>query len=100
MVHLKIPLIVFLIQALRHKKTEQINDYQSSSSHNHKIASLKKAIGEPKPRFLTVFPKTSFLSEFREISTLLSRFEKSASIVESILLHEKTLKRAKSNTLL
>jgi len=69
MVHLKIHLIVFLIQALRHKKTEQINDYQSSSSHSHRIVLFKKAIGEPKTSFLNDFQKTYFLSELRQIAT-------------------------------
>jgi len=69
MVRLKIPLIVFLIQALRHKKTQQITDYQSSSSHSQGIIRLKKAIVEPKTNFLTIFPKTYFLSEFRQKAT-------------------------------
>jgi len=69
MVRLKIPLIVFLIQALRHKKTEQINDYQSSSSHSRRIVLFKKAIGEPKTSFLKDFQKTYFLSEFLQKAT-------------------------------
>jgi len=69
MVRLKIPLIVFLIRALRYKKTEQINDYQSSSSHSHRIILFEIAIGEPKTSFLTFFPKTYFLGKFRQIAT-------------------------------
>jgi hypothetical protein len=69
---LKISLIVFLIQALRHQKTEQINDYQSSSELRSRSMPPAPAIAEPIPLNSLDFLRVSILRENPAKSSLMS----------------------------